>query len=127
MGQLLLICAGGAFGTGALYLLSVWMLEKLGPSFPFGTLTVNTIGSFLLAFIMYANVEAAAISPAARLVLGTGVMGGFTTYSTFSYETMMYLQGESWGIAAAYIAATVAGCLASCLAGWAAGRWILGT
>ena len=114
-------------GTGARYLLSGWVLGAMGTGFPWGTLAVNTIGSFLLAALMYAGVEATAISPALRLVLGTGVMGGFTTYSTFSYETMKYLQDGAWGIAIANMAATLLGCLAACLAGWAAARSLLGS
>ena len=125
--RFLLICLGGALGTGARYLLSGWVLDSLGPGFAWGTLAVNVLGSFLLAALMYAGVEATAISPSLRLILGTGVMGGFTTYSTFSYETMKYLQDGAWAIAIANVLATVVGCLAACLAGWAMARSLLGT
>jgi len=125
--RFLLICLGGAVGTGARYLLSGWALQIFGTSFPFGTLAVNTIGSFLLAAIMYLGIEATMISPTLRLVLTTGIMGGFTTYSTFSYETMKYLQDGAWVMAIANIAITVIGCLAACLSGWAAAHWLVGT
>lgn len=124
--RLLLICLGGALGTGARYLLSGWVLHKLGPGFPYGTLAVNTIGSYLLAAIMYAGIETTAMPPTLRLVLATGVMGGFTTYSTFSYETMRYLQDGAWAVAVANVAVTVVGCLAACIGGWATARWIIG-
>jgi len=114
-------------GTGARYLLSGWVLQVLGTSFAWGTLAVNTLGSFLIAVVMYAGVEAATISPTLRLVLGTGVMGGFTTYSTFSYETMRYLQDGAWAVAMFNVVASVVGCLTACIAGWAAARWMLGT
>ncbi len=90
--RLFWIALGGAVGTCARYLLSGWALDRFGPSFPFGTLAVNVIGSFLLAGLMYVGVEAGMMQPTLRLALTTGVMGGFTTYSTFSYETMRYLQ-----------------------------------
>ena len=126
MVHFLLICLGGALGTGVRYLLSGWVLQTLGPAFPYGTLAVNTIGSFLLAAIMYAGVEASVIPPALRLMLATGVMGGFTTYSTFSYETMKYLQDGAWAVAAANILVTVIGCLAACMTGWVVARWLVG-
>lgn len=127
MDRLLLICLGGAVGTGARYLVSSWMLERFGPSFPWGTFAVNTTGSFLLAVVMFAGVDAAVLSPTARMALGAGVMGGFTTYSTFSFETMKYLQDGAWGPAMLYVAATVVACLVSSIAGWATARWMLGT
>jgi len=119
------ICLGGAFGTGARYLLSGWALERFGPAFPVGTLAVNLIGSFLLAGLMYAGVEAGLLPPTLRLALTTGVMGGFTTYSTFSYETMRYLQHGVWRLAFLNVAVTLLGCLAACLLGWGCVRWLV--
>ncbi len=124
--RFLLVCLGGAIGTGARFLLSAWALEKLGPSFPWGTFLVNAIGSFLLAVVLYAGVEAEALSPTARLALGTGVMGGFTTYSTFSFESMRYLQEGAWTLAFVYVVATIGVCLVACMAGWASARAIFG-
>jgi CrcB protein len=126
MSRFLWISFGGALGTGARYLISGWALKILGPSFPYGTLAVNVLGSFLVAGLMYAGTETAALSAGARVVLATGVMGGFTTYSTFSYETMMYLQHGAWGLAALNVLVTVLGCLGACLLGWAAAQWIIG-
>ena len=127
MSRFLLICLGGAAGTGARYLLSAWALEFFGPLFPFGTLAVNSIGSFLLSVVMYAGIDAATLSPTMRLTLGTGVMGGFTTYSTFNYETMKYVQDGAWGTAALYVTVTVVVCFLSGIAGWATARSLLGT
>jgi len=127
MERFLWVCFGSAVGGGARYLLSGWVLTVLGPSFPYGTLAVNAIGSFLLAALMYAGVEVAAISPTVRLAAATGVMGGFTTYSTFSFETMRYLQDGAWGVAIANVSVTVLGCLLACFLGWSAARALFGT
>jgi CrcB protein len=127
MTRLLLICLGGAVGTGARYLLSGWLLRSLGPSFPYGTLSVNVIGSFLLAVVMHVGLATSALSPTLRVVLGTGVMGGFTTYSTFNYETLQYLQEGAAGVAALNVFATLAICFAAGSLGLLCGRWIAGS
>ena len=90
--RFLLVCLGGAAGTGARYLFGGWAQRTLGAGFPYGTLIVNAVGSFLLVIIMHLSLETGAISPDARVILGTGVMGGFTTYSTFNYETFRLIQ-----------------------------------
>jgi fluoride exporter len=125
MAQFLWVCLGGAIGTGARYLLSSWLGRTLGPAFPYGTLAVNVIGSFAIALVIYAASEGTAISPTARVVAATGVLGGFTTYSTFSFETLRYAQQGSWGAALAYVLATVLGCLLACHLGWTAARALL--
>ena len=127
MERFLWICLGGAAGTGARYLLAGWVQRFFGAGFPYGTLAVNFLGSFVLAVLMYATSQSDAVSPTARLALTTGAMGGFTTYSTFSYETMRLLQAEAWGTAALNVALTVVTCLAACFLGFAAARWILGS
>ena len=126
MGRVLLISLGGAAGTAARYLLSVWLLRALGPAFPYGTLAVNVIGSFLLGVIMQAGLDTTLLSPTARVVLGTGVMGGFTTYSTFNYETLQYLQEGAWAMAGLNVAATLLVCLAAGALGVAVARGLLG-
>jgi CrcB protein len=107
----LLVCLGGAFGTGARYLVGTWAARGWGARFPFGTLTINMLGSFLLVLILYLSMQGRLISPDARVILGTGVMGGFTTYSTFNYEVLRFVQQGAYGAATAYLLATVAGCL----------------
>ena len=126
MGRLALISLGGAFGTAARYLLSVWLLRTLGPAFPYGTLAVNVIGSFLLGVIMQAGLDTTILSPAARVVLGTGVMGGFTTYSTFNYETLQYLQEGAWAMASLNVATTLLVCLAAGALGVVVARGLWG-
>jgi CrcB protein len=126
MNRFLWICLGGGLGTGARYLLSGWLLAAFGTAFPYGTLAVNLIGSFLLGAIMHVALTTNWIAPVLRVALTTGVMGGFTTYSTFNYETLQYLREEAWGLAACNLGATVAGCLAAGAAGLALARWWLG-
>ena len=109
--RFLLVCLGGAVGTGARYLFGSWAQRTLGVGFPYGTLIINAVGSFLLVIVMHLSLEAGVISPGARFVLGTGVLGGFTTYSTFNYETFRLMQQGSFAIAGLYLGATVAGCL----------------
>ena len=122
--RFLLICLGGAAGTGARYLFGGWAQRTLGVGFPYGTLIINAVGSFLLVLIMHLSLETGAISPDARVVLGTGVMGGFTTYSTFNYETFRFIQQGSFGLGALYLLATVVGCLGAGALGLALARAI---
>ncbi len=124
MQPLLLVCMGGALGSGARYLVSTWAARTFGTDFPRGTLLVNLLGSFVLALLL--GLPARWVSPEARLFVGAGVLGGFTTYSSFNYETLALLEGGSGGLAAANVAATVTSCLLAGLAGLAAGRWIAG-
>ena len=126
MSRLLLICLGGAVGTAARYLTALWAAAAFGSVFPFGTLIVNTVGSFLLAFIMHVSGATELISSDARAILTTGVMGGFTTYSTFNYETTNYLREGAWLLATANVVGTVAGCLAAGLAGLAVAKLVVG-
>ena len=113
MARFLLICFGGALGTGARYAISVWAARMIGAGFPYGTLLVNVVGSFLLGFLMQLSLSTQIVGADARLILGTGILGGLTTYSTFNYETLTLLREGSWGIAAANAAGTLIGCLAA--------------
>jgi CrcB protein len=121
--RFLLVCLGGAIGTAARYGLSNFARDAFGAGFPYGTLAVNVIGSFLLGVIMYVGLNSDLISPTTRVVLGTGVMGGFTTYSSFNYETVQFVQSRTYLPAAAYLGATLLGCFVAGWLGVATGRW----
>jgi fluoride exporter len=127
MARFLWICLGGAAGTGARYLLSGWLLRAAGPGFPWGTLAVNVIGSFLLGLIMQVALATDLISPTLRLALTTGVMGGFTTYSTFNYETLQYLQQNEWLAAFTNVAVTLFVCLVAGALGVLGGKLLAGS
>lgn len=117
MSKLLLVCAGGAIGSGARYLVGSWAVATVGPGFPWGTLAVNLSGSFFISAVMYLGLEVGTIGPDLRIFLAVGVLGGFTTYSSFNHETLALAQRGQWGLASAYVAATVLGAWVAGLAG----------
>jgi len=123
--RFLLICCGGALGTGARYLLSSYVAERFGTGFPRGTLLINATGSFAIAFVMVLSLEAGAIPSEMRLFLTTGVMGGYTTYSSFNYETLKLADQGSRDLAALYLGATVLGCLLAGVLGFTAARSLM--
>jgi len=122
--RFVLVCAGGALGSGARYLVSTWAARALGADFPRGTLIVNATGSFILAFLF--ALPGSRLGPDLRLFLGAGIMGGYTTYSSFNTETIALLEQGSASLALANLALTVFGCLAAGLAGLALGRLLAG-
>ena len=79
---------GGSLGAISRYLISTWINNKIDANFPFGTLSVNVIGSFLMGFLMVWLVEKIGLNPLVRLALFVGFLGAFTTFSTFSMETL---------------------------------------
>ncbi len=90
--RLLLIGFGGFIGAVGRYLVSGLAQELSGSSFPLGTLVVNVVGSFLLAFLAVLAFEKGHLPVNARLFFLTGLLGAFTTYSTFSYETLQLMR-----------------------------------
>lgn len=124
MTKLLLIAVGGAIGTALRYGLAEGMVRWLGRGFPYGTLAANVIGSFLLGVVMESVGEREVLGVPLRLVLGTGVMGGFTTYSSFNLETIRLAEQGAWGRAGLYLAATLVVCVLAGLAGVALARSI---
>lgn len=121
MNRLLLVCLGGAAGSGARYLLAMWVTSKTDGGFPFGTLAVNVIGSFAMGLLV--QIAAAhEMNETTRIFLATGILGGFTTYSAFNEETLRFLQLGAWGPAAANVGVTVVACLAAGFAGVAAAK-----
>src|SRR5512145_3385586 len=114
MERVLLVAAGGALGSALRYLVATTAVVWLGPTFPWGTLAVNLGGSFLIGLVQAVAAERLVLSEEARLFLTTGVMGGFTTYSAFSYETVGLMERGAWGLAWLNVALTTAACLAVC-------------
>lgn len=111
------IFVGGGLGSVFRYLAGLGATRLLGSAFPYGTLVVNVVGSFLISIAMYLSVEAGTIPPPGRLFLVTGFLGGFTTYSSFNYETLKLVQGGEWRLAASNILLTLLACTASGLLG----------
>src|SRR5712671_4005298 len=121
----MVICLGGAIGTGLRYLASGLAARWLGADFPYGTLIVNVVGSFLIGLIQQIGTASLLIPETTRLFLTVGIMGGLTTYSSFSYETVRLVQMGAWGQAWINVLVTTAVCLGVCFLGIVVGRMIV--
>ena len=120
----LYVIAGSALGGLARFWLSVWMVQLLGPRLPWGTLLINVLGSFVIGWFAALTGPAGrlSVSPEIRLFVMIGVCGGFTTFSSFSLQTLELLQREDYGWAISYIAGSILLCLASVATGYTLGR-----
>lgn len=114
--NLLLVMAGGAVGAGARYLTGRWALAAFGPGWPWGTLIANVAGGLLMGVLAGTLARVSAGEPW-RLLIGVGVLGGYTTFSSFTLETVTMAQHGGLGSAAAYVAASVALSIGALLAG----------
>ena len=119
---LTIIAVGGAVGSMGRYLMQLAVARHFAHPFPLGTLLVNVLGCLLIG-LFYALAEKGALaSPELRLLLTTGFCGGFTTFSTFSYETLTLLQNGEYVLVALYVAGSVLLGLLAAFAGVALGR-----
>lgn len=113
MTNYLLVAAGSALGGVIRYWLSNYVYNWLPAIFPFGTLTVNFLGSFIIGILIFGFDDRGLISADVRLLLTVGFCGGFTTFSTFSLETVNLLKNSEYSLAALNIIASVALTLAA--------------
>ncbi|MGD2112922.1 MAG: fluoride efflux transporter CrcB [Gammaproteobacteria bacterium] len=111
MNQVLAIAAGGALGALLRYWTSVAVHGRLGAGFPYGTLTVNIVGSLLMGFLYIWLIDRMAAGPALRAFLMIGVLGAFTTFSTFSIETLNLLEAGQVSRALANVLVSVFVCI----------------
>lgn len=118
---LLLVMAGGAIGAGARHLVGRAMLAALGPGFPWATLSIN-VGGGLLMGLLAGLLLRFSLGESWRLFLGVGVLGGFTTFSSFSLDAVTLAQRGQMLAAGGYVAASVIGSIAALLIGLAAAR-----
>ncbi|WJR66529.1 fluoride efflux transporter CrcB [Neorhizobium sp. CSC1952] len=123
--NMLIVAIGGAAGSVLRYLVGVWTLRQFGPNFPWGTLTVNVVGSFAIGFLAELIARRLNASPEMRLLIVTGFLGGFTTFSAFSLDVVALFERGAGFIAATYIVASVAVSLGAVFAGLALGRAML--
>jgi CrcB protein len=114
--SLLLVIAGAAIGAPLRYLSDRAIQAHHDTVFPWGTFTVNVVGSLILGIVSGA-VTAGGASPQVQLALGTGFCGALTTYSTFSYETLRLLEGDARLFAAANVVASIVAGLGSAFLG----------
>jgi fluoride exporter len=124
--RLLLVGLGGAIGSVLRYVTSLLAVHWLGEQFPYGTLIVNLVGSFAIGLVHQVAIDTLLIPDNLRLFLTTGVMGGLTTYSAFSYETARLIETGAWPQAWVNIAITTSVALGLCLLGMATGRLLVG-
>jgi len=109
--RFLIVCGAGAAGCGARYLISLWAAKRIGIAFPYGTLIVNIVGSFAIAFVLELSTRVANFPPNVRLALTTGFLGGLTTYSSFNYETTALVTSGHAARGLLNIGITLVGCL----------------
>lgn len=95
MNNILFVALGGSIGAVFRYLISIFMVQLFGSAFPFGTLLVNILGSFMMG-IVYALGQVSEISPEIKALVGVGLLGALTTFSTFSNETLLLIQSGDW-------------------------------
>jgi len=104
----LAIAIGGALGSVARYVLNVAIQSRVADPFPLGIMVINVSGSLLLGFLMRLSLETTALSPELRLFLTTGFCGGFTTFSTFSYDALTLFESGAIRSAWTYLIGSVA-------------------
>ena len=118
------VALGGAFGASARYGVAAVMLRVMRPGFPWGPLTVNVVGSLAMGLLVEGLALKFSISPEMRVMLVTGFLGGFTTFSAFSLDTANMIERNAYGPAAAYVLASVLLSVAALFGGLMIGRAI---
>lgn len=122
---MLVVALGGGIGTVLRYLVSCWAVERFGPGFPYGTLLVNIAGCLVIGAFMVLVTEQLIASPEWRLFVTTGFLGGLTTFSSFSYETMKLLHDGNTVLAAYNVLANCGIGFFATWAGMQAARYLL--
>lgn len=126
MGMIAAIAAGGATGAVLRHFSGAWMLRWLGGSFPFGTLFVNIVGSFVMGILVSLFALWYTPSPILRAFLTVGLLGGFTTFSTFSLDVMTLLERGDSSTALLYVLLSVGLSVGALAGGLALTReWLL--
>lgn len=126
MSPLVLVMVGGGLGSGARYLLSTYVLERMGSTMPWGTLLVNVLGSLVMGALIGLAAGGRGPSMELRLFLTTGFLGGFTTYSAFNQETLGLLGAGDLRAALLYLGLTLGLCLLAGGAGLGLVRALVG-
>ena len=114
---MLWVCLAGAIGSGTRYAVGLWAGERFGTAFPYGTLIVNVVGCFLIGVVLQVALDHTSFPETLRLTLATGFLGGFTTYSSFAYETLRLARFGSKAAALVNFGVTSAACFAAVVLG----------
>ena len=118
----LAISLGAIVGANLRYLVSQFAVRVLGPVFPYGTLIINVAGSLIVGWFVIWTSERALVDPRWRLLVVVGFCGGFTTFSSYAFESMAYFEQGQWLLLASNILANNLLCLAAALSGMALAR-----
>jgi CrcB protein len=118
----LAISVAAIVGANLRYLLSRLAATELGSVFPYGTLFINIVGSFIVGFFVIWTTERALVDPRWRLLVVVGFCGSFTTFSSYAFETMSYFENGQWGLMLANLLSNNILCLVAALAGMALAR-----
>jgi CrcB protein len=119
----LAISLGAVLGANARFLVGGWVADRFGSSFPFGTFVINVTGSLLIGIVLTLSTERL-VPDWFRPLLAIGFLGSYTTFSTFSYETLSLVQSGAWAAAALNVGASVAAAFAGVYAGTVLARLI---
>jgi len=122
--RFLIVCGAGGAGCGLRYLISLWAGQRFGTGFPYGTLIVNVIGSLAIAFVLELSLRVSDFSPNLRIALTTGFLGGFTTYSSFNFETTTLVTGGQLARGMLNLGITLVACFGAGLLGLVLARRI---
>ena len=123
--QIVLLVAGfGALGCVTRYYISGWAYDLFGRSFPYGTFVVNILGAFIIGLVMEFGMRSTLLPASLRIGLTIGFLGGFTTFSTFSYETFRLLEEGNFFVAATNVLVSVVVCLLFTWLGIHAARYL---
>lgn len=115
------VALGAALGANGRYYFGVWAAERFGAGFPYGTLLINVSGSFLIGLVA-AFLAPRGLSANWRLLLIVGLLGGYTTFSSYSFEAMRLVEEKSFGLAALYLCGSPILGFGTCVAGTLLGR-----
>jgi CrcB protein len=124
MGAWIAVALGGAIGSVGRFWLTGVMMALTGPRFPWGTLLINVLGSFVIGLVagFTLTTDRIAMHPDIRIFLMTGICGGFTTFSAFSLQTLELLQSGDTVPALGYAIGSVVLCVVATYGGWVVGR-----